>query len=166
MNTLPEKLFFFCGKPFIEPFFNFFEIAEVQLCKRVSHWCKEVIVRCRQVKVLQRGWKDVPSKRFQGVFRQFWLWHGALSCNKNTFPCLLAHSSHFFINVWFKLIIIDDSVVWVGSSSSNACTFIFHIEIATFKLPKPCLMCSNWWNVFTTMILPANDDSPLPFSFD
>ena len=46
------------------------------------------------------------------------------------------------------------------------CTFAFHIEIATFKLSKPCLACSNRWSVFTIMILPVNDDFPLPFSFD
>ena len=42
-------------------------------------------------------------------------------CNKITLPCLLAHSGRFSINAWFKLIIVDDSVIWVGSSSSNAC---------------------------------------------
>ena len=43
MNILPEKLFFFCGKPFIEQFSHFLKIAEVQLCNCVSQWCKEVI---------------------------------------------------------------------------------------------------------------------------
>ena len=33
--------------------------------------------------------------------------------------------------------------------STRACT-VFHIEIATFKLPKPCLTCSNRWSIFTT----------------
>jgi hypothetical protein len=37
MNTLLEELFLFCGKTFVEPFSNFFEIAEVLQCKRVSH---------------------------------------------------------------------------------------------------------------------------------
>ena len=45
-------------------------------------------------------------------------------------------------------------------------TFVFDIEIATFKLSKPCLTCSNRWSVFTIMILPANDDFPQIFSFD
>ena len=45
------------------------------------------------------GAKDVPSKWFYGV------WDRALSCNKITLPCLLAHSGHFSINVWFKLMI-------------------------------------------------------------
>jgi hypothetical protein len=37
MNSSPEKLFLFYSKTFIEPFSNFFEIAEVLLCKRVSY---------------------------------------------------------------------------------------------------------------------------------
>ena len=42
-------------------------------------------------------------------------------------------------------------------------TFVFHIEIATFKLSKPCLTCSTRWSVFTIMILPPNDDFTQPF---
>jgi hypothetical protein len=62
-----QKNFLFCGKTFVESLSHFFEIAEVLLGKRVSHWCEEVIVRCHQVKGLQQGRKDVPPKRFQGV---------------------------------------------------------------------------------------------------
>ena len=67
-----QKNYLFYGKTFVEPFSNFFEIAEALFCKHVSHWREEVIVICRQVKGLQRGQKGVPSKRFQGVFCQFW----------------------------------------------------------------------------------------------
>jgi hypothetical protein len=48
----------------------------------------------------------------------------------------------------------------------SPCTFVFHIEITTFKLSKTCLKCSNRWSVFTIMILQANDDFPKPFSFE
>ena len=33
MDTIPKKLFFFQGKPFNEPFFDFFKIGEVLLCE-------------------------------------------------------------------------------------------------------------------------------------
>jgi len=40
MNTLPEKLLVFGGKPFIEPFSNFLTVIEVLLCERVPHGCE------------------------------------------------------------------------------------------------------------------------------
>jgi hypothetical protein len=55
-----KKLILFNGKTFVEEFSNFFEIAEALLCKRVSHWCDNVIVRWRQVKGLQWGRKGCP----------------------------------------------------------------------------------------------------------
>ena len=153
MNTSPEKLFLFCSKTFVEPFSHFFEIAEVLLCKRMSHWYREEIVRRM----------SHPSD-FKVSFVSFDVWDAALSCNKTTLPCLLAHSGCFPINAWFKLIIVDDSVVWVLMHAiPPLCIFVFHIEIAIFKSSKPCLTCFNRWSVFTIMILRANNDFPQLF---
>ena len=44
MHTIPKKLFLFQGKPFGEPFFDFFKISEALLCEWVSHRCEKVIV--------------------------------------------------------------------------------------------------------------------------
>ncbi|GFS59857.1 hypothetical protein TNCV_3956751 [Trichonephila clavipes] len=33
---MQEKLLVFCGKPFVEPFFNFFEISEGLLCEAMN----------------------------------------------------------------------------------------------------------------------------------
>ena len=141
-------------------FSNFFEIAEVLLCKRVSHWCEEVIVRWRQVKGLQQG-------RFQGLFASFDVWDEALSCDKITLPCLLAHSSRFSINAWFKFIIVDNSVVWVGSSSSNAYNSSSS-HFFCFTLKSPLLNC---WNHVSQVLINGvcsreKDDFSQPFSFD
>ena len=116
-----------------------------------------------------RGGRMSHPSDFKVPFASFDMWDGALSCNKITFPRLLAHSGRFSINPWFKLIILDDSVVELGHHPVTPAiphlrTFVFHIEIATFKLLKPCLACSNGWSVFTITILPANDDFPQPFT--
>ena len=37
---LARKTDFVLQQTFVEAFSHFFEIAEVLLCKRVSHWCK------------------------------------------------------------------------------------------------------------------------------
>ena len=156
MNTLPEKLFFFCGKPFIEPFSNFFEIAEVLLCKRVSHWCEEVIDGARS-KDYSGGERMSHPSDFKVSFASCDVWDGALSCNKISFLCLLAHSGLFSIYAWFKLIIVDDSIVSVGHHPVTPAiprlrTSVFHIEIATFKFSKPYLTCPNRWSVFAITI--------------
>ena len=44
MNTIPKKPFLFQGKPFDEPFFDFYKIGEALLCEWVSHQCEKVIV--------------------------------------------------------------------------------------------------------------------------
>ena len=43
MDTIPKKLFLLQGKPFDEPFFDFFKIGEALLCEWVSHRCDKVI---------------------------------------------------------------------------------------------------------------------------
>ena len=136
MNTSPEKLFLFYGKTFVEPFSHFFEIAEVLFCKRVSHWCKKVIVRCRQVKGLQRGGRMSHPSDFKVSFASFDVWDRALSCDKITLPCLLAHSGRFSINAWFKLIIVDDNVVLVWPA-------IHVFTLLSFTLKLPLLNCRN-----------------------
>ena len=67
------------------------------------------------------GTKGCPIEGISRCFfTSFSVWDGSLLCNKVTLPNLLVHFGRFSINAWFKLIIVDDSVVWVGSSSSNA----------------------------------------------
>ena len=102
INTSPEELFIFFGKPFVEPFSNFFEIAEVLLSKRVSNWCKEVISDCSRSEDYSGGGRMSHPSNFKVSFD---VWDGSLSCNKITLPCLLAHSGRFLISVWFKLMI-------------------------------------------------------------
>ena len=71
LKTVPKKLSVFCSKPFIKPFFNFLEIAEVLLCKRVPNWCKQMLVIWHQVWGVQRVRMDLPSKWFESVF--YWV---------------------------------------------------------------------------------------------
>ena len=116
MNTSPEKMFLFCSKTFVEPFSYFLEISEVLLCKRVYHWYEEVIVRCRQVKGLQQG-KGCPIQAISRCLSPVLICEmGHCRVTKS-----LCHSGRFSINARIKLIIVDDSTVWVGSSSSNSC---------------------------------------------
>ena len=98
---IPRQKNCFC---FMANFSNFFEIAEVLLCKRVSHWWEEVIDGAKSKDYGRRRRVSHPSD-FKVSFTSFDVWDRAMSCNKITLPCLLAHSDHFSINAWFKLII-------------------------------------------------------------
>ena len=44
-----------------------------------------------------------PWTKSFGTDYSFDVWDGAMSCNKITLPCLLAHSSRFSINARFKI---------------------------------------------------------------
>ena len=49
VDTIQKKLFLFQGKPFNEPFFEFFKIGEALLCEWVFHRCEKVIVKRGEV---------------------------------------------------------------------------------------------------------------------
>ena len=55
-----KNCFLFCGKTFVEPFSNFFKIAEVLLCKRVFHWCEEVISQMPSGQKITAGVEGCP----------------------------------------------------------------------------------------------------------
>ena len=66
-----KKCFYFAEKHSLSHFQTSSKLLKCCYAS-ASYWCEELLVRCRQVKGLRRGRKDVPSKWFQGVFHQFW----------------------------------------------------------------------------------------------
>ena len=91
VDTAPVKIFPFCRKPFIEPFFHIFVRTKALFSKCVIHRCKQVVIGRSQVWWISRmGWNFLAEcfQRVPNWFCRMW-WSIVMEKNDFVLPLLV-----------------------------------------------------------------------------